>query len=71
MNYLHKSTRSSDSVELLMKCDASENALLRAPKMQEFNRPSRQIAFGHQKIKGIYDAETLICETILGVLTMS
>ena len=54
-----------------MNYDASDNACLQTPKMQEFNRLVRQIAFGHQTIKQNNDAETLICETVLGILTMT
>ena len=54
-----------------MKYGASENALLLAPKMQEFNRLFRKIACGHQNITEISDAEALIRETMLGILTMS
>ena len=68
---MHKSTLWSDSVEQLMSYDAPDNAFLRAPKMQEFNKLFRQITFGHQKIIKISDAEALICETVLEILTMS
>ena len=54
-----------------MNSDVSENVFLQTPKMQEFNRLFRQIAFAHQQIRNIYDAETLICEIVLGILTMS
>ena len=48
-----------------------EKALLRAPKMQEFNRVLCQIALGHPKIYENYDADISICETILRIRTMS
>ena len=71
MKCLHRSTQWSESVELLMNSDVSENVFLQTPKMQEFKRLFRQIAFRHQKISKIYDAETLICERVLEILTMS
>ena len=70
LNCLHTSARWSESVELLMKYDASENVFCGHRNCRNLIECFAKSHLDINKILKKY-AETLICETILGFLTMS